>query len=287
MKVPMVYLLLNMVFSSAFTLCIKWVQVRHREDIISVGAINYITAAVLIAPRFASNAGGGGGIESWAVITGCWMGACYFVAFFFVIHAIRWVGAASATVISVLSLLLPIGFAAMWWQEMPSQYQTIGIGLALVSLLLIGAQRPDAASAARPWFTPIVLVTFFLLAGFSRLAQKTFGHVSLPQHMPTFLFAAFATAAVPSVVLLFCRARRLRPSEVLFGVALGTANVLQTHFILKSLDVFPGYIVFPAVSAGGLILTTLVATRWLGERLTRRTYAGIGLAVVAMVLLNR
>ena len=36
-------------FASAFTLIIKWVQVRPRENICTVGPINYIVAAVLIA----------------------------------------------------------------------------------------------------------------------------------------------------------------------------------------------------------------------------------------------
>ena len=67
---------------------------------------------------------------------------------------------------------------------------------------------------------------------------------------------------------------------------LGTANMLQSHFILKALKEFEGYIVFPVVSAGGLIFTTLVATWFLGERLTNRTYVGISLATIALLLLN-
>ena len=47
----MISLLLNIIFASAFTLIIKWVQVRQREDICTVGPINYIVAAVLIAPQ--------------------------------------------------------------------------------------------------------------------------------------------------------------------------------------------------------------------------------------------
>ena len=48
----LLFLLFNVVFASAFTLIIKLVQVRKREDVITVGAINYIVAAVWIAPEF-------------------------------------------------------------------------------------------------------------------------------------------------------------------------------------------------------------------------------------------
>jgi hypothetical protein len=48
----MFYLICNVLFSTAFTLIIKWVHVRQREDIVTVGSINYIVAATLIAPQF-------------------------------------------------------------------------------------------------------------------------------------------------------------------------------------------------------------------------------------------
>lgn len=280
----MFYLICNVIFASAFTLCIKWVQVRQREDIITVGPINYITAALLILPEYWLSISGVPDVN--AVLTGGWMGACYFIAFFFVIQAIRWVGAAATTVISVLSLLLPIGCGVVLWDEVPNAYQAAGIVLALTALVLIAAQKSRDGESERPWFAPLVLLTFFLLAGLSRLAQATFGHVSVEEQRPAFLLAAFGTAAVPSVMLLAGRRKRIQRTEFAFGVGLGTANILQTHFILKSLDRFPGFIVFPVVSAGGLILTTLIATRLLGERPTPRTYSGIGIAVVALVLLN-
>ena len=48
----MIYLLLNIVFGSLFVLCIKWVQVRKKEDVITIGMINYITGALAILPEF-------------------------------------------------------------------------------------------------------------------------------------------------------------------------------------------------------------------------------------------
>jgi multidrug transporter EmrE-like cation transporter len=48
----------------------------------------------------------------------------------------------------------------------------------------------------------------------------------------------------------------------------------------------PGFVVFPIASAGCLILTAIVATQLLDERLSRKTHVGIVLASVALVLLN-
>ena len=46
----MIYLILQIIFSSAFTLIIKWAQMRGREDVIAIGAVNYIVAALAILP---------------------------------------------------------------------------------------------------------------------------------------------------------------------------------------------------------------------------------------------
>ncbi len=311
----MVYLIANILFASAFTLIIKWAQVRGRVDVLSSGAVNYIVAALWSLPEFVGN-----DVEAWsasAIGTGALMGGCYFVAFFFVVHAIKYVGVSSTTGIAVLSILVPILAGILIWGERPNGYQVIGVAFALFSLTLIGAPRKvktkevesdptksdeartdsadpskadpstaDPAAARSPWKTTAVLVTFFLLAGASRLAQEAFKHVSTADQRPTFLFAAFALAAIPSVVMLVRRRQRLLPIEIAFGFMMGASNILQSHYMLKALEYYDGFIVFPAVSAGSLMLTTIVATRILGEKLGGRALVGIMLATAALFLLN-
>ena len=216
----MFYLTCNVLFSTAFTLIIKWVHVRQREDIITVGPINYITAAMLIAPQFFTKVQAPDVSAAWC---GAAMGACYFVAFFFVIYAIKHVGAASSTVVGSLSLLLPITAAAFLWNEVPNVAQCVGIGLAVLALTLIGTKRkavgadggnPSDGSQAPAWVIPAVLVTFFLLAGCSRFIQRTLKHVSTDDQLPTFLFAAFVVASIPSIVLLVQGRKSISKTEL-------------------------------------------------------------------------
>ena len=270
-------------------LFIKWAQVRETEDVVTIGTINYIVAAVLIAPFFFSTESEF--ITRPAAGTGATMGLAYFIAYFFVIYAINWVGAASATVISVLSLLVPIAFGIFWWGDRPNAWQIAGVVLAVASLLMIGGQKKESkGSVEKPWFAPIMLVLFFVLCGLSRLAQEAFRHWCTSDEIMTFNFAAFVTAAVPSAVILAVRwlkhGKRISVTEFAFGFAMGASNFLQTQFILESLQRFPGFIVFPVVSAGGIVLTTLIATQTLGEKLTAKSYIGISIAALALVLLK-
>jgi drug/metabolite transporter (DMT)-like permease len=286
----MVYLILNILFASSFMLCIKWVQTRQREDMLTVGMINYVVGAALALPEF--YAAGVSSPDSMAMLTGGSMGACYFIAFFFVTYAIRKVGASTSTVVGALSILMPIGFGVLIWSEKPNSFQAIGIILAVLSLTLVAGNRQERPqqeldeTSSRRWMTPTILATFFLLAGVSRLAQEAFKHESHTDHRPTFLFSAFVVTAIPAAIILIARRRMPTRLELAFGIGMGASNILQTHFILKALHFFPGYIVFPISSAGGVLITVLVATCILGERLHRKTCWGIGIAVVALILLN-
>lgn len=292
----MIYLVCYVIFSSIFTLCIKWVHVRGKEDIITAGAINYIVAALIIAPWFVIDGQQTG--NRAAIIAGGSMGLMYFINFFFVTWCVRVVGASSTTVVGVLSMLMPIIYAAITWNSQPHWLQGIGIALAFVSLILIGL-KPDrqavqvkdkkaADKSKEPfsWKAPLILGGFFLLCGLSRIAQESFKYESVESQKPTFLLAAFVAAGIPSIILLLWRRRKIMPMEAFVGIAMGVANGSQTWFTLKSLDAMAGFIFFPVSSAGGIIFTMFVAVLWMQEKISRRALIGIGIAVVALIMMN-
>ena len=296
MLYPWIYLTLYVVFSSIFTLCIKWVHVRGKGDIITAGAINYIVAALIITPWFILDGQQTGDVP--AMVAGGSMGLMYFINFFFVIWCVRVVGASSTTVVGVLSMLIPIIYAAVVWSSTPHWVQAIGIAMAFVSLMLIGI-KPDrqklavktdgiekSKEATFSWKAPLILGGFFLLCGLSRIAQESFKYESVESQKPTFLLAAFVAAGIPSIILLFWRRRKIVPMEVIVGIAMGIANASQTWFTLKTLALIPGFIFFPVSSAGGIIFTMFVAVLWMDEKISRRALIGIAIAVVALTMMN-
>lgn len=176
----MLALILQIIFSSAFILLIKWAQVRGTDDELTFGSINYIVAALAILPMFLLSRPDQ--ISIGAVWTGASMGFIYFITYFLVIFAIRKIGAASTTVVSVMSILVPIAFAAVYYLEMPTSLQMAGIGLALFSLTLIGVESGrgrstndaqairEGQSTARILATPkLVLIFGYQLCCFSFL----------------------------------------------------------------------------------------------------------------------
>ncbi|MEC9094340.1 MAG: EamA family transporter, partial [Planctomycetota bacterium] len=135
----MFFLLLNIFFSSCFILCVKWVQHHRKMDIVTVGSINYIAAAFCAVPGCVRSEFSPLAIH--AIWTGATMGVCYFIAFFFLIFAVRWVGASNSAAVSRVSLVIPVCAGIGLWGEVPDFFQVLGIVTAFASLFLIGRSR--------------------------------------------------------------------------------------------------------------------------------------------------
>ena len=73
---------------------------------------------------------------------------------------------------------------------------------------------------------------------------------------------------------------------LLLGCLLGMTNLIQVYFILKALEIYDGFFVFPMTTAGGLLFTTVAAVWLLKERPGRWSYLGITLACIALILLQ-
>ena len=248
------------------------------------GGVNYIVGG-LAALGFYAQAGSQP-VSAAAATYGAVNGTAYFVAFFFVLSTMRWRGAALATVVTRLSIVVPVIVAFFVWQERPSMVQAAGISLACVSLTLVGRGKLETSVTRLPWYAPLHAGLLFLIGGSSRLSQEAFRHTGSADQVAAFLLVGFGIAAAASVVMLLIRRRAPDRADLALGAVIGTANVSQTFFVLKALEVNPGYVVFPIAGAGGLVLTALVAVAFLAERLTLRSYMGIGFAALALVLLQ-
>ena len=273
----MVYLILNIVLSSSFILLIRWSQVR-KLDVYTVGATNYIvaglTAVMMIVPM-----GHPGAVVSVSGFWGAINGLGYFIAFFFLVHVAHWKGAALTAMISRLSILLAVVCGIVIWGA-------AGIVIACPALLLVGGRDSATLSVRLPWQSVLVMLCLFLAAGSARVAQEAFKHMCCPDEWMTYVLAAFGLTAVMSVVVLIVRRRRPRIMEIVTGTLIGLANIFQVQAILAALAIFEGFVVFPVTTAGGVILTVAVSALLLNERISRRSYIGIGLGILSVILLN-
>ncbi len=218
--------------------------------------------------------------------------------------AIETAGLALSVVAMRTAIVIPALAAVLIWQEKPNWLELVGAAIALCALGLVlwdvatsreGAKSESYATATQgvcsgcktatlpAWFW---LIGLFLVDGLVMSAAQVFRH-----HMPQgenfpFQVAIFISAFVVTSVFYFLRRRQLSRSELSYGALLGIANLGNYLFLVLALALLPGVVVYPVVAGAEVGLLTLAGTIVWRERIGVRSWLGIGLAVIALVLVQ-
>lgn len=279
----MIFLALHIAFMISFGLQVKYHQASGR-DLLSVGAINYFFAALAAGIWVVHK--GEFGLSNATWITGTLCGIGYVISYLFLMSAVKSSGLSITWSVVRLSVIIPVLFSIFYWKEQPSVYQIGGIVSVCVSLPLLSIRSGNGGSnRIISRISPMIIALFFTTGG-SSLTAKAFSEFSPAEQRQMYLLFLFGTTAVMSVCLLAIRRRLPRVSDIPFGIALGSSNLLAGHFLLLSLNSLPGMLVFPISGSIGIVLTTLAGVAIWRERLRRFSILGIIAAAIAVVLIN-
>ena len=217
-------------------------------------------------------------------------GFLFFASFILYQRAVRDRGPGTAAMFGKLGVLVPTILSMALWREFPQSVQYLGIVLALAAVGITVAPRrvaarphPMAVAVARP--RPL-LALLLLSMGFAEFANKLFERSVPDGSRAVFLAILFAAALAFTVMTIV--ARRVRPSraELLAGVVVGVPNLFSSFFLIASLRSLPAAAVFPAYSAGSMMVAVLGARLFFGTRLPRSERIAVVLAGAALVLVN-
>jgi drug/metabolite transporter (DMT)-like permease len=280
----MIFLIANIILISAFGLLLKHAGNRG-QNLLAVGAVNYIVAAILSI--FSVVSGRDFQVSTPTMIFGTMNGVTYIVSFFLILYAMNARGIAVSMAIVRVSVVIPVLFSIVYWREIPNRWQVIGIILACISLPLLST-RQHSNQPGQPvakWLG-LVIATLFLFSGGSQVAMKSFNELSPVSEKPIYLLFLFGTTAAVSVWLLLWK--RIVPSwgDIIYGVLIGSSNILGSGSLIFALEKLPGMIVFPISASAGLLFTVVIAVSLLGEKLERRTVVGMITTIIALVFIN-
>ena len=248
-----------------------------------VGSLNYAAGALLSCILMLAD-------SDWVwhgvtMLIGGVSGFFYFVAFYFLIQALLQGGVAVTLAVVRLSVIIPIICSIFIWDESPNGLQILGIVAVCVALpfLSLGVGRNTSLSLRGvAWLFGAVFIT----TGFCHLSPKVFSELSPQNHMPLYLFSLFCVSGVMGLCYIWLKSFDTSLSDVKWSVLLGFCNVVGTWLLVLTLNSLPGTIVFPFVSAVGLVITTVVAIFYWKEQVRTLSFIGIGLTFIAVVLVN-
>jgi len=130
------------------------------------------------------------------------------------------------------------------------------------------------------------LVLLFLADGLVMVPALVFRkELPLTETMP-FQTIIFVVAFFVTTMLYYLRRPRLTSETLKWGALLGTANLGNYLFLVLALTVLPGLVVYPVIAAGEVGLMAVAGVVLWKEKVGIRSWLGIALAVLALVLIQ-
>lgn len=303
----MLYLLLKVASAVGMGLVLKGADARSLERLPLIRT-NYAVAAII--GFFASVALGRTHISNQAALLAAVTGILFVAGLLLWSRAIQAAGLALSVVAMRTAVVIPLLASALLWQERPGPLELIGSAVALLALSLVlsdvagrkdveaepttKTQRHERSDEPQSGIRHsafgnssfLWLVLLFIADGLVMTAALVFRkELPLDETMP-FQTVIFVSAFFVTTMLYYLRRSRLEPGILKWGALLGTANFGNYLFLVLALAALPGLVVYPVIAAGEVGLLAVAGVVFWKEKVGVRSWLGIALAVVALVLIQ-
>lgn len=192
---------------------------------------------------------------------------------------------ALTSIIASFSLIIPLFFGIMVWNETLSLFGQIGIVLITASIVLLNAKKEQGVSVKWLLLALATLLSNGICSVIQNLHQRTFPTL----YRTEFMIAALLSASIWLIAVETVRAKRLkrvRFSPSALGVGAGVLNGAANYLVLFLSATENASVLFPIVSVANVIAVWLVGHTLFRERLKAIQIVGLLCGVSAIVLLK-
>ncbi|HQU99562.1 MAG: EamA family transporter [Bacteroidia bacterium] len=214
-----------------------------------------------------------------------------FICIFYILAMVtRTVGVATASVISKMSVIIPVLAGLYLYNENLNTYNAIGVALALIAVYLTNSQGSNKKVT---WQGALLMIVYFVGSGLVDTSIK-FAQVHWIDAANENIFIAllFGSAAAIGFIKLtydFLIAKKeVALKNAIGGIVLGTVNYFSIYFVIKALQ-YPqaqSATTFAIINIGVLLTAAFCGILFFKERYKVKNYAGFALAIVAIILLS-
>jgi len=278
----MLFLILSIICSVSVGVIFKIAR-RYPVSITQIVASNYLFALILCYFFFSPDLTKVGVDSPWGIYIP--LGFLLPSIFLFLALSIKYMGIVKTDAAQRLSLFIPIVAAWLIFGEKFNTLKITAFAIAIPALLLI-LNKPSENTKNKWIYPAVVLIGFGLIdILFKQIALYT----NLPYTSSLFIVFALALAIMTAVIgfeIAFKKAR-LNYKNLLFGALVGVFNFGNILFYLKAHQSFAENpsTVFAGMNMGVIIVGSLTGIFIFKEKLSKMNYAGLFLALVAIILI--
>jgi len=191
------------------------------------------------------------------------------------------------TLVISYSLMLPTLYGLIFLREPIGPGFFPGLILLIISLLLIN-KRSESVPVSPKWIISLLLA--FVGNGACSIVQKMQQNAFEGAFKNEFMILSLLLVVIALLAMSFKVERpEIRPSLKngwWLCLICGAMNGMVNLFVMILSGRMPVSIMFPVISAGGIILTSLISMLVYHEKLTRQQLIGLGLGIATVILLN-
>jgi len=282
-------LFLSIIASTGLFVIFKYFQ-RHQINTLHAIVVNYFTAALVGYLTFS------GDVSVYSIIEAPWFKGVIILGFLF-ISVFNVMGLTSqqhglsvASVSGKMSVIIPILFSVIFYQEALSLIQIIGILIALCSVYLTATKTKGSVITSHNLLLPLLL---FMGSGVIDTTLKYLEKTAVSKdNVAVFSATIFLWAGILGVGLSLLLSKKQKISlnlkTVIGGLVLGVVNYFSLYYLIRAFQ-FRGIessAIFTINNVGIVGLTTVLGLLLFKEKLSASNWLGITLAVIAIALVS-
>ena len=284
----MIYLLLSILFSTGLFVIFKYFGI-YKIDVLKAIFVNYLVAfsmGFLLSERkiplqeiY---------LESW-FFGALFLGALFVSIFFVMAMTAQKNGVSVASIAGKMSVVVPVFFGIILYNESVTFLKILGIVIALVAVYLSSVKEEKTAKNGTLLF-PILL---FLGSG---VIDTTLKYVQTnyvaDEDISIFSGSLFGIAAIFGFVILVIKTLKKRTpfglKNIVAGIVLGVPNYFSILFLIKALQNknFESSTLFTINNVAIVIVSTLVGLVLFKEKFSLKNKIGVALALLGIVLVT-
>lgn len=287
----MIYLLLSMVCSSAVFIIFKLIN-NYKLKTYNVIVVNYLLASIL---GFLLNKEP---LNFTAVKNANWLllailiGILFIVMFFLMAQSSQKIGISTTSIAAKMSVIIPIVFSIIQYNEPVYIVKILGIIIAIVSVALIVYKKQEAHKPKITKWLLILPVIIFIGTGIIDALIKYAQQEFVPDNiLPVFSSILFGIAFIIGLLFLPFQKKNIitfkKYKVWVFGIMLGAFNYGTIFFIIKSLNTIKldSSIIFGLNNLGIVFLSIIIAFLFFKEKLNKINYLGIVTSIISIIML--
>ena len=285
----MIYLILAILFSTLIFVVMRLFS-RFNIDNHQGLAWNYATATVIGYIMSAANGPVTSPVgEAWfplSLLTGFW----FILTYVLMVISSQRSGVTVTSLSSKLSVVIPTLFGVVFLKEALGLMSAIGIVLALTALfLVVGGKDKNQAKTEKTTLIVLLPILIFFSTGIGDVLMKITETKNLSDDLTPMVAFIYGISFLFSLLLmghdLIKGKSKWQWKNAAGGIALGAVNFFSTYSVYHAMRVFDNVVLFPVYNIGVVCLTALCGWLLFKEKLTWKNYLGLGIAVVAVILI--